>query len=136
MIDCACAILVRDGRILLGKRAPHRAAYPNRWDLIGGKCEPGESVEAALIRETQEEIDVTPRTFQSVATLAEPEPDLRGARNHHVFLVTAWEGPGPRMLGDEHSEIRWVTVDEAVVLDLALPAYRELFEALRREIDA
>ena len=32
----ACALLLRDGRILLGKRSPHRRAYANKWDVIGG----------------------------------------------------------------------------------------------------
>jgi 8-oxo-dGTP diphosphatase len=33
----ACAILLDEERILLGKRAPHRKAYPGCWDVIGGR---------------------------------------------------------------------------------------------------
>jgi len=133
MIDCACAILVRDGRILLAKRSPHRTVYPDVWDVVGGKREPGEDIEAALIRETQEEVDVTPRAFRKLATLTEPQPEAHGQRTYHIYLVTAWDGPGPRMLGDEHSEIRWMTIEEALSLDLALSEYRDVFEQLRRE---
>ena len=133
MIDCACAILVRGERLLLAKRSPHRAVYPDVWDVVGGKREPGEDIESALIRETQEEIDVTPRAFRKLGTLAEPQPERHGARCYHIYLVTDWDGPGPRMLGDEHSEIRWVTIEEALSLDVALAAYRDVFERLRCE---
>ena len=35
----ACALIVRDNQVLLGRRAHFRAAYPNCWDFIGGKIE-------------------------------------------------------------------------------------------------
>ncbi len=35
-------------RILLGKRAPDRAFYPGVWDIPGGDCDPGETLEQAL----------------------------------------------------------------------------------------
>ena len=45
----ACALFVRDGRMLLGHRLPGRGYYPDVWDLIGGHLRQGESPESAMI---------------------------------------------------------------------------------------
>ena len=51
------AAIVRDGRVLACRRtSPVEAA--GRWELPGGKVEPGETPEAALVREVREELGV------------------------------------------------------------------------------
>jgi hypothetical protein len=47
--DYACATFWREQKLLLGKRSPQRRAYPNCWDILGGKKEEGETLEQALI---------------------------------------------------------------------------------------
>lgn len=47
----ACALIVQDNKILLGRRAHFRATYANCWDVIGGKVESGETPKPTLIRE-------------------------------------------------------------------------------------
>jgi len=131
---CAGGILFKDGRVLLGKRAPDRELYPNVWDVVGGHCLPSEEPAQALARELQEEIGVTPTAFGELAVLREPRPELYGEREYHIFLVTGWVGQGPTILEDEHSEIRWFAVAEAVQLDLAHPAYADLLEAVERQM--
>jgi 8-oxo-dGTP diphosphatase len=131
MKQIACAILLRDGRILLGRRTPQRRFYPDCWDVLGGHFEAGETPEQALIREVQEEAGVTPLRHRLVATLPDPDPARNGEARYHVFVVTGWTGGEPRMLGDEHSEIRWVPIDEAVRLpDLAIEGYRDILRSL------
>ncbi len=132
MKRCACGVLVRDGRVLLGKRAANRTLYPGVWDVFGGHQEGAESIAETLVRELKEEIDITPLDFVEIGLIDEPQPDIYGARAYHVFAVIAWRGPGPTMLGDEHSEIAWFTIDEALRLDLALPAYRDLLQSIDR----
>jgi 8-oxo-dGTP diphosphatase len=135
MKQIACAILLRDGRILLGRRTPQRRFYPDCWDVLGGHLEAGETPEQALIREVQEEAGVTPLRHRLVATLPDPDPVRNGEARYHIFVITGWTGGEPRMLGDEHSEIRWVPIDEAVRLpDLAIDAYRDIFRSLARPI--
>jgi 8-oxo-dGTP diphosphatase len=125
MIQCACAIFVRHGRILLGKRAPHRLSCPNCWDVIGGHVEAGESLEQALVREAEEETGVTPLYFV-------PAGRLRRSAIHHFFTVFEWEGGEPRSLGDEHTELRWFTIEQACALTpLALPEYPSFFRTLQ-----
>ena len=130
MKTCAGAFLVRDGLVLLGLRSPNRSASPGVWDVIGGHANPAESPGEALVRELAEEIQVTPIEFQKLATLLEPEPGINGAAAYHIFLVTNWTGKGPIATGDEHSEIRWFPISEAIELNLAHPGYVELLKHL------
>ena len=131
MKHCAGGVLIdEDGRILLGKRSPGGTYYPNVWDVIGGHQEDGESLDETLRRELEEEIGVTPTEFREVAVLAERAPEIHGERAYHVFAVTAWHGPGPAMRGDEHTEIGWFTVDDALELDLADPGYKDVLRCL------
>ncbi len=44
----------RDGKVLLGLRAPSKKSWPLHWDTIGGRVEDGESLEDALVREAEE----------------------------------------------------------------------------------
>jgi 8-oxo-dGTP diphosphatase len=128
----ACAILFDGQRILLGKRAPHRRAYANRWDVIGGKLEAGETILQALARELGEEIGVTPTHSAALTSLVDNSPEARGGATYHFFVVTGWTGGEPRMANDEHSELAWFTIDEARALpDLAIDAYRKLFRQVR-----
>jgi 8-oxo-dGTP diphosphatase len=54
------AIIQRDGRILIGQRKD-LGHHPLKWEFPGGKVEPGETPEAALIRELQEELGLHAR---------------------------------------------------------------------------
>jgi 8-oxo-dGTP diphosphatase len=129
----ACAIFVRDRKILLARRAPHKTVYPNRWDVVGGHAETGETIEEALIREAHEEVGLMPLRFAAAGSLSQPQADLYGEAIFHFFVVTAWGGGEPSLLGDEHTQIGWFDIDEACALpDLARDEYRNLFRNLPR----
>lgn len=131
MRQVACAILYRHGTVLLGFRTADRKTYPSCWDVLGGHVEDGEAVEAALVREVQEEAGVTPSTFRLLGQLEEPNPALNRPAHYHMFGITAWHGGEPRMLGDEHAALRWFPVDDACALpDLALPSYGPFLRAV------
>ena len=131
MREIACAVFLRDGKILLGFRSPHRRSYPSCWDVVGGHVEPGETPDGALVRELQEEVGVTPTLFRKFAEIGEPRPEHYGPARLHVFVVTGWEGGEPRLQGDEHTELRWFAIDAACALpDLAAAEYPALFRML------
>lgn len=131
MREVACAVLVRDRRLLLGRRAPHRRAYPDCWDVIGGHLEPGETLAQALVREVREEIGLTPTRFRPAGELAEPYPERYGRARLHFFTVTAWDGGEPRMLGNEHTALCWFDVEAACALpELASSGYEGIFRAV------
>jgi 8-oxo-dGTP diphosphatase len=126
----ACAILVENDRILLGLRAPHRRAYANRWDVIGGLVEAGETIEQALARELGEEIGISPTAFRPLAPIRDNSPQARGDSTYHMFAVTAWTGT-PAMRNHEHSTLEWFSIDAACALpDLALAEYPSVFRDL------
>ncbi len=56
-IDVAIGVLKKDGRICLSQRQKHQT-FADKWEFPGGKVEKGESVEAALIREFKEELNI------------------------------------------------------------------------------
>ena len=71
LIVVACALVDADGRVLITKR-PEGKSLAGLWEFPGGKVEPGETPEAALIRELKEELDIdtwssclAPLTFAS-----------------------------------------------------------------------
>jgi 8-oxo-dGTP diphosphatase len=56
-IEVVAAVIMRDGKILIGQRKPD-GRHPLKWEFPGGKVEPGEDPRAALARELREELDV------------------------------------------------------------------------------
>jgi 8-oxo-dGTP diphosphatase len=107
------ALFIRtDGKILLGLRAPSKKVWPRHWDTIGGRVEDGESLDAALVREVQEEVGVTPIRYKLIATVRERRPELYGDALHHVYAVTAWQGGEPSNICDEHTELKWFGIGE------------------------
>ena len=62
ILVAAAALIDRDGRVLLAQR-PEGKSMAGLWEFPGGKVEPGETPEAALIRELEEELGIN--TWQS-----------------------------------------------------------------------
>lgn len=108
------------GRMLLGLRARDKRIAPGLWDIVGGRVEPGETVEEALIREVVEELGVRPTRFRLLTSLVE---ESAGATLcvHHVYSITGWAGGNPRNACNEHSEIRWFTIEEVRSLSNKTP---------------
>jgi len=101
--------LRRDNHILLAMKK--RGFGEGRWNGVGGKVEDGETIEAAMIRETQEEIGVTPTTFEKVGDIRFDEyfkgtPTLMHV---HVFIATGWTGEPTE--SDEMAP-QWFAIDD------------------------
>src|SRR6266545_3281235 len=111
------ALFIRsNGDVLLGLRAPSKKVWPCHWDTIGGHVEQGESLDEALIREVQEEAGVTPTQFRLIATVRERKPEIYGDALHHVYAVTSWQGGDPANFCDEHTELKWFSISEMLLL--------------------
>lgn len=84
--------LVKDGQVLLAMKK--RGFGAGRWNGVGGKLDAGETVEQALVRECQEEINVTPISFEKRAEIVfdEQHKGVREFMHVHVFVGTKWEG--------------------------------------------
>jgi 8-oxo-dGTP diphosphatase len=99
--DVAVGVLVQpDGRFLLTTRPPGKA-YAGHWEFPGGKVEPGETVEQALVRELQEELGIT---AQAVARWREQCVDYPHALVRlHFCKVTQWAGALDMREGQSHA---------------------------------
>ena len=118
---CVTGALVRDGKVLLVKRAPQMRFYPDVWDLFGGHIEGDESPEDALRREAMEELGIEIESFHPLGSIHDPvEP-----AEVMVFAVTAWKGEPVNAAPDEHTDIGWYLADELPASD-GLDAYREM----------
>lgn len=129
--EVVAALIIQSQRILLGQRSAARPFYPGVWDVFGGHVEPGEQQHQTLVRELQEELGITPThwsyletsTLSLPASLREPADTL----TVHLYLVTAWDGTPVNRQTDEHSEIGWFSLAQAIQLELADPGYPVLF---------
>ena len=101
------AALIWDGDKFLICQRPAHKARGLLWEFVGGKVEPGETKEQALIRECQEELAVTLTVNDVFMEVDHQYPDL----HVHLTLFNASILDGtPQML--EHNDIRWITTQE------------------------
>lgn len=82
-----------------------------RWNGVGGKLEPNETISQAMIRECQEEIGVTPKIFSKRAEVIfnENHQGTRELLHVHVFIAEKWEGDP---IESDEMAPRWFTIDE------------------------
>lgn len=118
------AALVRDGERFLICRRPENKARGGQWEFAGGKVEPGESRQQAIIREFREELDVELEAGEVLADVEYRYPEIAV----HLFLLEAKIASG-KLKKLEHSETAWVTAREAAEYDLC-PADRILLEKI------
>ncbi len=103
--------MVKENKVLLGKRTAYKPDYALCWDYIGGRVEPGETPLETLHREMDEELGVRPTAVQFLQEYVDRQLNHDDPPTYHFYVVTAWEGGPPRVANDEHSQIGWFTVD-------------------------
>ncbi len=98
--------------------------FLGKWEFPGGKIEPGETREAALIRELREELAVDVKIEKFVGTVEYDYPKFH--LTMHTFLCEVANGE-PTLR--EHMAARWLSLKELTDIDW-LPADREIATSL------
>ena len=107
------AALLRDGRVLAARRTTPAAAA-GRWEFPGGKVEPGESPEAALVREVREELGCE---VEVTGWLAGVVP----VGERHELTVALARLVAGEPVPTEHDRVRWLGPDELGDVDWLEP---------------
>ena len=126
MITEVVAALIWDGDRFLACQRPAHKARGLLWEFVGGKVEPGETKKQALIRECQEELDVSVSVGDIFMEVVHEYPDLTVRLT--LFDAAIAEGT-PKKL--EHHDIRWITVGEIDEYTFC-PADDEILERLKQ----
>ena len=128
LLVAACALIDADGRVLLAKR-PQGRPMAGLWEFPGGKVEPGETPEVALIRELEEELAIrvapsclAPFTFAS-----------HGYPAFHLlmplYLCRSWDG---EISAQQGQELAWVRASR--LSEYAMPPADEPLKAMLRDL--
>ena len=119
------AALIWCGERFLACQRPAHKARGLLWEFVGGKVEPGETREQALIRECREELAVTVGPRDVFMEVTHEYPDL----TVHLTLFNA-ELPQGEPQALEHNDLRWITVAEMDDLPFC-PADQEILERIK-----
>ena len=106
MVDVVAALIWYKEKFMICQR-PVNKARALLWEFVGGKVEPGETKEQALIRECQEELNILLSVGDVFMDVVHEYPDL----TVHLTLFNAniLEGVPQKL---EHNDIRWITPSE------------------------
>ena len=125
MTEVVAALIWDKNRFLACQRPAHKARGL-LWEFVGGKVEPGETKQQALIRECREELAVTLAVGDVFMDVTHEYPDL----TVHLTLFNASIAQGsPQKL--EHNDLKWITVQEIDTLPFC-PADEVILERLKQ----
>ena len=126
MVEVVAALIWDNNKFMICQR-PENKARGLLWEFVGGKVEPNETKEQALIRECQEELDITLEVGKVFLDVVHEYPDI----TVHLTLFNAVISEGePKLL--EHNDLRWITPKEIPQYDFC-PADEEILERILEE---
>ena len=123
MVEVVAALIWDNNRFMICQR-PANKARALLWEFVGGKVEPGETKEQALIRECREELAITLSVGDIFMDVVHIYPDI----TVHLTLFHATIAQGiPQKL--EHNDIQWITPGQIPSFDFC-PADEEILKKI------
>ena len=110
-----CAVIERQGQILLAQRPPHKL-LPLKWEFAGGKVEPGEDPAAAIIREIREELGCDIAITQALPSFTH---DYKTVVIEMIPFICSLTPASAEPHPHEHVALAWVKPGEITGYDLA-----------------
>jgi len=124
--EVVAALIWDKDKFMICQRPEHKARGL-LWEFVGGKIEPGEKKEEALIRECREELAITLSVGDAFMDVVHQYPDI----TIHLTLFNAKIAQGvPQKL--EHCDIRWITPDEIPEYEFC-PADKEILKKIMED---
>ena len=121
--EVVAALIWDNGKFMICQRPAHKARAL-LWEFVGGKVEPGETKEQALIRECLEELAITLSVGDVFMDVLHEYPDI----TVHLTLFNATLAEGaPQKL--EHNDIQWISPVEIPSYDFC-PADEEILKKI------
>ena len=121
--EVVAALIWKNNKFMICQRPAHKARG-FLWEFVGGKVEPGETKEQALIRECKEELNVLLSVGDVFMEVIHDYPDI----TVHLTLFNAAIAEGePQKL--EHNDIKWITPSEIQNYDFC-PADEEILKKI------
>lgn len=121
------AALIWDGDRFMACQRPAHKARGLLWEFVGGKVEPGETKEEALVRECREELGVTIAVGNVFMEVEHVYPDL--TVHLTLFHARIMEGVPQKL---EHNDIQWITTEEIDQFAFC-PADEEILQKLKQQ---
>lgn len=127
IVKVIAAIIIHDNHILATQRG--YGDFKDGWEFPGGKIEPGETPQAAIVREIKEELDMEVEVGTFLETVEYDYPNFHLSMD--CFFCTIKSG---KIALKEHEAAKWLTKE---TLDSVawLPADKELIEPIKRYMD-
>ncbi len=124
MLIVTCAIIIREGNVLICQRSS-TMNLPLKWEFPGGKVEPGEDDAATIVREIKEELHLDIEVVKRLEPVEYDYPTFRIRLVPFIANVV-----GGELLLEEHVDAKWVAVDDLDEYDWA-PADVPIVEQLK-----
>ena len=121
-IEVVAAIIVQEKKVFATQRG--YGEFKDGWEFPGGKIEPGESPEEALVREIREELDVDIKVGRLLETVEYDYP-----RFHLIMHCFICELLSEEIILKEHEDAKWLAEDELDSVDW-LPADVSLIDKI------
>ncbi len=110
--EVVCALIVRQGKLLVTQHGIH-SGHPWKWEFPGGKIQPGESREVALVREIREEL----RIEIGIDDELNPVTHAYGEKVVRLFpYLCRWTGGTMELT--EHHTARWIAPGKIAGYDM------------------
>ena len=115
-LSVVAAVIIHDGKYLCALKGEHKYAYlSNKYEFPGGKVEPNETADQALIREIHEELNLAIDVKSYLLTVEHSYPDFQIELATYLCETTSID----ELVIHEHHGIKWSHIEELEQLDWA-----------------
>ena len=125
MVDVVAALIWQGDKFMICQRPAHKSCAL-LWEFVGGKTEPGESKEEALIRECREELAIEISVGDVFTQVIHQYPDILIQLT--LFHCTIKDGE-PKLL--EHNDLQWITPAQIPEFNFC-PADKDILALIRQ----